>query len=66
MGGGMMNHDENIRTSNLQVSEDGTQITLSVTIFASAATGTRRISLGTSHGEVMGGPMFNSWFTVTP
>ena len=66
MGGGMMTHDENIRTPNLQVSADGTQITLSVTVLANAAIGTRRISLGTSHGEVMGGPMFNGWFTVTP
>jgi len=65
MGGGMMNHDEKIRVSNLQVSPDGTTITATVEIAADAEPGTRRISLETERGHIMGGPMFNTWFTVT-
>ena len=65
MGGGMMNHDEKIRVSNLQVSPDGTTITATVEIAADAEPGTRRISLETERGHIMGGPMFHTWFTVT-
>jgi len=65
MGGGMMNHDDKIEVTNLQVSPDGTRITATVQIAADAQPGTRRISLETERGHIMGGPMFNSWFTVT-
>ena len=63
--GGMMNHDENIKTSNLQLSPDGAQITVSVAVDQAAALGRRRVGLETDRDNVLGGPMFNSWFTVT-
>ncbi len=65
MGGGMGNHDENIKVTNLQVSADGRQITATVQILSEATPGTRRVGLETGHGEVMAGPMFNALFTVT-
>lgn len=63
--GGMMTGDENIRTSGLQVSADGAKITVNVEILANAVPGTRRTGLETDRGEVIGGPTFNNWFTVT-
>jgi hypothetical protein len=61
----MMKHDENIQSSNLQVSHDGAQITVTVEVLAEAALGTRRIGLETDRGDIMAGPMFDNWFTVT-
>ncbi len=63
--GGMMGHDPNITVSNLQVAPDGKSLTATVQVLARAVPGLRRIGLDTSRGEVMGGPMFNAFFTVT-
>lgn len=65
-GGSMGNHDATISTSNLQVNADGTQLTVNVTVSPDARPGTRVVSLETGNREVMGGPMFNAVFTVTP
>ena len=65
MGGGMNRHDENIRVANLEVNAVGTLITATVEILAAASPGSRRIGLETERGEIMGGPMFDSWFNVT-
>lgn len=61
----MMHHDESVGTSNLRVSEDGSTITVSVEIRSDAIPGVRRVGSETSHGEVIGGPVSNNWFTVT-
>lgn len=65
-GGDMGSHDANISTSNLQVNADGTQLTVNVTVFPEADPGTRVVSLETGNRGVMGGPMFNALFTVSP
>jgi uncharacterized protein (TIGR03437 family) len=73
MGGGMMGPgagagvgqpDPNIKVSNVVVNAAGTQITASVQIVSTAATGTRLIRLDTNYGNVMG-MMTRSVFTVT-
>lgn len=66
MGGGTGmggDDDSNIKVSNVQVTSDGTRITATVQILATAAAGSRQVRLETNWGEV--GMMFNSLFTVT-
>ena len=70
MGGGMMGggptagEDPNIKVSNLNVNANGTQVTASVQILSTAATGTRHVRLGTNHGGMMGA-INATLFTVT-
>ncbi len=63
--GNMGNQDEHIKISHLQVSADGASITATVEVSAQAAAGIRRVGLETGRGHVMGGLMFNAFFTVT-
>lgn len=58
--------DTDIKTSNIQVSGGGTQITAVVTIAPAAAPGVRLIHLDTPNGDVMmGGASTGVLFTVT-
>lgn len=61
----MMNHDPTIKVTNFQANAEGTRITATVEVLPDAAPGIRRVGLVTDRGEIMGGPMVNSFFTVT-